>query len=261
MALSFVFGADQIEWRKNYDEGLAEAKKLSRPVFVDVYAEWCTWCHKLDKEVYSNPKMIAFLKGYIAVKVDSEDNKDGTQFAEKYDVTGLPTMMVTDPSGNVTNRFTGYKTAEELIGEIEEVQRLVDAEKKSPGEETNYRIANLYMDREMYKEAESRFKQILASPSSSQAHKEKAQFSMGVAEYYQGNLEKARGMLETYHNTYKDGESGEDALLLLSQVHIELSSNIKAVEYLREFMKKYPKSENLVRAHEVLDALVKECKC
>ena len=49
--------------------------------------------------------------------------------------------------------------------------------------------------------------------------------------------------MESYYNNFPDGASNEDALLLLSQLHLELKSNQKAVKYLREFMKKYPRAK------------------
>lgn len=255
-----VFGADKVKWIKNIDEALKKAHKSSRPIFVDVYADWCEWCHKLDKEVYANPTFAKYMKSFIMLKVDSEDQGEGTKFAEKYQVMNLPTLLVLDSKGKLTNRITGFKNADRLMLEIYKVENLRDRERKNPADlNAAFELAEEYLRREMYPDAVSRFVKIIAAPNATQSRKEKAQFSIALALYYEGKLQPALSALNTYYNTYKEGTSNEDALLLLSQVHIELNSNDKAIQYLREFKEKYPKSGNAVRAQQVLSALEKEC--
>lgn len=259
IALS-VFSADKVKWIKDVDDALKKARKSSKPIFVDVYADWCTWCHKLDKEVYSDPRFAKYMKSFVMLKVDSEDQAEGTKFAEKYQAMNLPTLLVLDSNGNLTNRITGFKQADPLMQEIYKIENLRDRERKNPADlDAVFELANEYVKREMYHDAESRFARIIAAPNASKPRKEKAQFSTALALYYQGKLESALAALNIYYNTYKDGASNEDALLLLSQVHIELNSNDKAIQYLREFKEKYPTSGNAVRAQQVLSALEKEC--
>jgi thioredoxin-related protein len=254
------FSADKIGWLKDPDQALQQAKQTLKPLFVDVFADWCTWCHKLDQDVYTNPKFVQYMKNHVMLKVDSEDNGKGTHFAEKYQVTGLPTLLVLDSNGGLINRITGFMFADSLIGQIDKIERLLAKEQNKSGDlHATYELANEYIEREMYPEAQLRFAKIMASGSASKEQKERAQFSTALALYYQGKLQPALTALNTYYSTYKDGNSNEDALLLLSQVHIELNSNTKAMKYLREFMQKYPKSGNAVRAQQVLTALEKEC--
>lgn len=252
--------AEQVHWLSKYDQALAEARKSARPIFVDVYADWCQWCHKLDQEVYANPKFVVYMKGFVPLKLDSEDRGEGTRLADKYGIDGLPAMLILDTSGMLLNRLSGYMSADEIMQAVNRVQNLLEVEKKDPkSDSANFLIAREYMDREMYGEAQARFQRTLSSPSSTALQKEKALFSVGLAEYYQGQLKPALQVLEGYYVKYPNGASNEDALLLLSQIHIELKSNQKALKYLREFMKKYPESTNASRAQEVLTALEKEC--
>jgi thioredoxin-related protein len=247
-------------WVTDFNKALDEAKQSSKPIFVDVYAEWCTWCHKLDKEVYSDPKFTDYMKNYVLARIDSEDGGQGTNVAEKYEIDSLPTMIVLNSQGKVLNRITGFMTAPKLIEELEYIRKLMDAESKNATNvDASFMLAGAYIDRQMYREAEERYKKVLQSSVATPIQKEKAQFSVGLAEYYEGHLPDALNVLNQYYSTYPNGASGEDALLLLSQIHIEMNSNRKALEYLREFMKRYPKSGNSVRAKQVLTALEQEC--
>ena len=69
-------------WVTDFNKALSEAKQSSKPIFVDVYAEWCTWCHKLDKEVYSDPKFKEYTKNYVLARIDSEDGGLGSSCRE-----------------------------------------------------------------------------------------------------------------------------------------------------------------------------------
>jgi thioredoxin-related protein len=257
---SFCSISSATVWVTDFNKALAEAKQNSKPIFVDVYAEWCTWCHKLDKEVYSDPKFVEYMKNYVLARIDSEDGAEGTDVAQKYDVDSLPTMIILSSQGKMLDRITGFMTTPKLIEELEYVRKLLDAESKNVANvDASFMLAGAYIDRQMYREAEARYKKVLESPVATPVQKEKAQFSIGLAEYYEGNLHDALNLLNQYYSTYRNGASGEDALLLLSQIHIEMNSNRKALEYLREFMKRYPKSGNSVRAKQVLTALEQEC--
>jgi len=68
---------------------IEEAEKLikesPRPIFVDTYTDWCSWCKKLDNETFSHPVIINILNTkFYAVKFDAEGKDDvvfkGTTF-------------------------------------------------------------------------------------------------------------------------------------------------------------------------------------
>jgi thioredoxin-related protein len=254
-----LWGANKVSWRTDFDKALLEAQQTSKPIFVDVYADWCEWCHKLDKEVYTDPAFIKYMSGYIPVKLNAEDNKGGTRVAGKYNVDGFPTLLVTDSYGVLTNRIGGFVDTKELIHELSSVQNLLDAEKKNPVDPTvNLKLGKEYLSREMYTEAETRFQKVLKTPDATMTQKEAAQFSLGLTRYYRRNLKGSLSSLETYYRTYTTWESREDALLLLSQVHIEMDSNEKAMEILKEFLAKYPNSGNTIRAQQVLSLIERD---
>jgi thioredoxin-related protein len=251
--------AEKLSWRTDFDKALQEAKQNSKPIFVAVYADWCAWCHQLDKEVYTDPALIKYMEGYVPVKIDAEDRKEGTRFAEEYNIEGFPTLLVTDPNGKVTNRIGGFITAQELIKDLTSVQQLIDAEKKDPADTTVcLKLGREYLSRDMFAEAEPRFQKVLKSPNATVSQKEVAQFSLGLTQYYRHDLEGSLASLETYYRTYQIGDSGEDALLLLSQVYIEMNSDGKARTILKEFLSRYPNSGNTIRAQQVLSLIERD---
>jgi thioredoxin-related protein len=66
---------DKINWM-TVSELQAAYSKNPRPVLVDVYTHWCTWCKVMDKETYDNDKVANYInEHYYAVRLDAE-NKD-----------------------------------------------------------------------------------------------------------------------------------------------------------------------------------------
>ncbi|MEM6804702.1 MAG: thioredoxin family protein [Bacteroidota bacterium] len=44
-----------------------------KKVFIDFYTDWCTYCRKMDKKVFTNPEVIAVLnEDYYSVRFNAE---------------------------------------------------------------------------------------------------------------------------------------------------------------------------------------------
>ena len=97
-----------IEWRRDIRTALEEASSNHKVVVVDVYTDWCGWCHKMDDNIYSSPQIAALSKDVVFLKLDAEDGAEGQQFAKQTKVTGYPTTFVLDGEGTVIDTAKGY---------------------------------------------------------------------------------------------------------------------------------------------------------
>ncbi len=105
----------------SYDGALAQAKSDRKLVMLDVYTDWCGWCKKLDRDVYSDSRVAAALKDVIPVKVNAE--KGGEDVARRYAVEGFPTILFVDANGQVVKRIDGYVDADEMLRTIQALPR------------------------------------------------------------------------------------------------------------------------------------------
>ena len=57
LAASSLLKADDEGWTTDYKQALAQAKSQNKLVMLDFTgSDWCGWCMKLNKEVFSQPK-------------------------------------------------------------------------------------------------------------------------------------------------------------------------------------------------------------
>lgn len=113
-----------LRW-KNFSDGIAEAKKTNKKILVDVYTDWCGWCKKMDKEVYANKDITAYLADrYVVVKLDAESDSRITyddkamsemQLAQAFGVNGYPTTIFMRADGMAITLVPGYIRAETFI--------------------------------------------------------------------------------------------------------------------------------------------------
>lgn len=122
-----------IRWIKSYEEAKKIALKERKPMMVDFYTDWCGWCEKLDKDVYSDPEIIKFSTNFVCVKVDAEKNE---KLAERFSVSGYPTVLFLDWNGKEIERIVGYTEKKEFLEKMQKVPQLLNqqvAPKKTEG--------------------------------------------------------------------------------------------------------------------------------
>ena len=66
-----------VDWHPWGEEAFGAAKKLDRPILLDVGAVWCHWCHVMDGESYEDPEVSRIInENFVAVKVDRDERPD-----------------------------------------------------------------------------------------------------------------------------------------------------------------------------------------
>ncbi len=110
--------AAESAWSTDFPSAQAQAKKESKLVLMNFTgSDWCSWCKKLHKEVFSTKEFGAFAKEkLVLVEVDFPNGKKQTDalkkaneaLQEKYKAEGFPTIVVLNGEGKVVWRQVGY---------------------------------------------------------------------------------------------------------------------------------------------------------
>ena len=114
------FGAAELTWYTTPDQAFQAAQAQNKPIFVDVFTTWCSWCKKLDAETFQDARFKAEAARFILLKVDGDQYRD---FVLKYAVKGYPTMLFLSGSGQeIHARVVGYVPADQLVPTMQEVK-------------------------------------------------------------------------------------------------------------------------------------------
>src|SRR5262245_42011644 len=63
-----------VDWYPWGPEAFDRAKKENKPVFLSVGYSSCYWCHVMERLVFSNPEIAAYMnEHFVNIKVDREE--------------------------------------------------------------------------------------------------------------------------------------------------------------------------------------------
>ena len=113
-----VFGAE-INWVKDYNAALTEAKNSSKSIFMVVEKEDCFFCGVYKEKTLSLSTVAKFInENYIPLKVMQDD---GSYPSDKFNVIGTPTTFFIDKDGNkYISPLVGYANKYKLMKKLEQ---------------------------------------------------------------------------------------------------------------------------------------------
>ena len=75
---------NKIQWL-TIEQAYARNQTEPRKFMIDVYTDWCGWCKVMDKNTFTNQKVIDYVnQKYYAVKFDAEQTADVTLGTKSY---------------------------------------------------------------------------------------------------------------------------------------------------------------------------------
>lgn len=133
VALSFTATLAAAGWDDDYEKALARAKAEKKMVLLDFTgSDWCGWCMKLDREVFSKPEFKNYAKeNLVLVEVDFPQGKRQTKKLKaqneklqgEHGVRGYPTIIVLNSEGRKVGQL-GYQEGgpKSFIAKLDELK-------------------------------------------------------------------------------------------------------------------------------------------
>jgi len=110
--LSLSGCSQRLSWRSDWQRALAEARGDHQPAILMFSAALCPRCLKMDKEVFTDPRVREELELYTRIRVDLITHAD---LAREYGFSGTPSFVVFSPVGRVVGRHAGALDAQDLV--------------------------------------------------------------------------------------------------------------------------------------------------
>ncbi len=230
-------------------EILSMAKAQNKVVMVDVMTEWCKWCIELDNKVYAKQDVGEFANAnQINYKIDAEVG-EGIDFAKKYSVSGYPTILFLDASGNEIDRIVGYVPAKDFKEMMVDYNKGVNTYndlkaklEKNPGDvEANLKFADKLMATGKDDEAKACLNKIVeVDAANTQGKTDDAKYRLATL----SGKDNAIAELEKFISDNSSSDILNEAYVSLSEQYAYGKKDFPAAEkWFKEALGKFPEDD------------------
>ncbi len=107
------------DWRDNFDEALAEAKKEQKPIFIDFTGKMCTNCKKMEKTIFPKESVKELLDKFVKVRLITDVKKEpyisNRKFQlERFNSVSIPLYVIMTPEESIVAQLTYTSDPEEF---------------------------------------------------------------------------------------------------------------------------------------------------
>ena len=124
----------ELSWTTDVPKAIEKAKAENKLVMMDFTgSDWCGWCIKLNKEVFSTPEFADYAKkNLVPVEIDfptkkvlsAELKKANKELQKQYQIRGYPTIIVLNGEGKKVGEL-GYMAGgpKSFIAKLDELKK------------------------------------------------------------------------------------------------------------------------------------------
>lgn len=104
-------------WMTDWEAAKAKAKASNKPILINLTgSDWCAWCIKIEKEVFSSKEFQDFAAGHLVLmeadfprkkEQPADVKKQNAALKKEYLNGGYPTVWLLDAEGNKLSQDLG----------------------------------------------------------------------------------------------------------------------------------------------------------
>lgn len=117
---------EKVKSINDLNQKLALAKQQNRPVMLDFYADWCTYCKSMEKTTFQSAKVISSLNNFIVLQADvTEMDKQDEALLKHFQIPAPPAILFFSPNSDSSQatenrrlRVVGYKNGDDFAQHV-----------------------------------------------------------------------------------------------------------------------------------------------
>ncbi|HYS52677.1 MAG TPA: thioredoxin family protein [Thermoanaerobaculia bacterium] len=255
-------------WLKSLATAQRKAKERNALIFVELFADWCGWCHKMEQDVFPSEAFQKATENKVLLRLNTEDNGEGTQLSQRFSVASLPTTILLTPNGTVAGMIRGYAPAKEYVRTMTETEsKYKDFLKrvKSEGSISKDYDKRLDLAREFrthfeLPETESRLQALTTESGVPQKVRDEAYYELAMTQVVGKKYDAGLKTIRKFATVQSKGESYERSRLLAADIYMIQGNFQDAVNEFRTFKANFPKSPYIQNVDVVLPQLEQRVK-
>lgn len=241
-------GFADIRWFPGgWDEALANARAIRRPVLAEFFKPGCEPCEAQDS-TFAAPAVAEYAGStFLCVRFDLE-GEEGRALARRLAVESWPTLVFLDPDGRETERLVGTRGPAPLLAEMKRIRSgegtvpnlLARVAEYGGDAGFNFVLGSKLADRHDPRAA-SFLERVLALDSADTSGRaDDALLRLSRIARQDSNLALASARLERLIATYPESESADGAYAALALAYRDMGRTRRAVVTLERAVAKRP---------------------
>lgn len=256
--------APTIKWEKSFEDAMKKARKAGKPVIVDFWADWCAWCHRLDRSTYADPFVAEKAQDFVAVKVDTEGSRREMDVAMKYEVTSLPTIVFLSPQGRQIARVNGFqgpgqfpRTLDVALAMARRVMAWESDLDRDPDDARALAALGTHLyEQQYFDEARELLRKAVARDEEEPAEeRRRIRMQLAILEHIEHNFAAAEKLVKEALALQPSDEDEPKLLFVLGRTYVSWGRRAEGVATMEVIVRQYPQSPLAQKARETLTSL------
>ena len=218
----------------------------------------------MEDSTFTNVDVVALSKEMIFVKAEA---KKDTVARDRYEIAGLPTVILMRSSGEEIDRIYGYLPPGEFVSTIEAYlqgkETLEDIENRFRADPTDvelaFKLAEKYEGRRVYDQAKTYYQKVIdLDPEDNQGKSQDALMQMAQLEIRKKDYLKAVDAFKYFLQKYPESEMAPDAEEYVAYSYEKAGDTTRALELYQRFLREHPNSDDTSWVRERIEELTKK---
>lgn len=255
-------------WVTGVEAAQKKAKQKRQLIFVDLFAEWCGWCHRFEQDVVPSEAFQKATDDMVLLRLNTEDGKDGTKLARDFGISTLPTFVLMTDDGMIAGTIRGYAPPTQFAQSLKEVeskyrlfQKRVDGESALAKDyPKRLELAKEFRSRYGLAQSETRLRSLLTETAVPVVVRDEAYYELALTQVFLKKYDDAGKTLKKFATLQTKGEMYERSRLLAGDIYVQQGNYMGAVTEFRNFKSTFPKSQFIGNVEIILPQLERQLR-